>query len=62
VIIIYQRKKIRNTGLYRPVYEEDINNATRTKSTTENSIGERDGEREGGDVLHESESGGRDAE
>jgi len=44
------------------VYEEDINNATRTKSTTENSIGERDGEREGGDVLHESESGGRDAE
>ena len=55
-------EKIRNTGLYRPVYEEDINNATRTKSTTENSIGERDGEREGGDVLHESESGGRDAE
>lgn len=55
-------ERIISTGLYRPVFEEDINNATRTKSITEDSIGQGDGQRETSDVLHESESGGRDAE
>ena len=53
---------IRNTGIYNPVYKEEIN-GTRTKSTSENSDGERDtGERDTSSILHESESSGGDVE
>lgn len=30
---------IANSGLYNPVYEEDISNGTRSKATTENTDG-----------------------
>lgn len=48
------------TGIYYPVYKEELNNGTRTKATTENSIREGDdSERDSSSVLHESESGVR---
>lgn len=52
------------TGIYYPVYKEELDDGTRTKATTENTIGEGDGsERDSSSVLHESESGIRgDAE
>jgi hypothetical protein len=54
---------IRSTGAYTPVYEEEVTDGTRTKSTSENSIGEGStGEWDSSNVLHESESGGGDAE
>jgi hypothetical protein len=51
------------TGLYYPVYKEELENGTRTKSTSEDTIWEGDAdERPSSDVLHESESSGGDAE
>ena len=52
-----------STGLYYPVYEEELENGTRTKSTSENTIREGNGsERDASSVLYESENPGRDAE
>lgn len=51
------------TGLYYPVYKEELENGTRTKSTSEDTIWEGDAdERPSSDILHESESSGGDAE
>lgn len=51
------------TGLYYPVYKEELENGTRTKSTSEDTIWEGDAdERPSSDVLHESESSRGDAE
>lgn len=52
-----------STGLYYPVYEEELENGTRTKSTSENTIREGNGsERDASSVLYESENPGGDAE
>jgi hypothetical protein len=52
------------TGIYYPVYKEELDNGTRTKTTSEDTVREGDGsERDSSSVLHESESGLRgDAE
>jgi len=51
------------TGLYYPVYKEELENGTRTKSTSEDTIWEGDAdERPSSNILHESESSGGDAE
>ena len=46
------------TGIYYPVYKEELDDGTRTKAVTEDTIREGNvGEWDASSVLHESESG-----
>ena len=51
------------TGIYYPIYKEELDDATRTKSTSEDTIGEGDtSQRDSSSVLHESTGDGEHVE
>ena len=55
----YDIESLLASGIYYPVYKEELDNGTRTKSTSEDTIGEGDtGEWDSSSVLHESTGDG----